>query len=414
MHTMTALLGIDAWLRSLWLKPGNSDLAPDVDGLFMFILWVCIISFILLMIPMFYWSFRYRRRPGVAQQRTPNHNTLLEIAWVGGPLIIVVFIFFWGFHGYMKGQVAYANAETINVSGVRWAWEVTYKNGANPQETVFFDDATGPAVDLKAGEVHRRVRGNKEFPIVVVPAGRPVKFLLTSRDVLHSFYLPDQRIKMDVIPNRFTSLTFIAPDFEGPSQAGAYHQDSTRAFSNQFPHRDHFIFCAEYCGQDHAEMAGVLRVMRDADYEKTIAEWGNLEPRLPYWEIGAVIHRLQCASCHTVTGSGGSAPSWKGFYGKPVPFDREEPGAPPIDWNAPDAWDNYIVESILYPARRIHAGYPNQMNAFQLTDRQMRGVIAYFRKLNGVDRPEDNISPEQEEALREQGQTPSTPPSPQN
>ena len=127
---LTLGFGVNDWLHSVWFKPGNSDLAPSVDGLFLYITWICIISFVGLMVPMAWWAFKYRRKPGIAQQRTPNHNTVLEASFVGVPLILVTVIFFWGFAGYMKAQVAATNAETLTLNAKKWAWSVVYPNGS--------------------------------------------------------------------------------------------------------------------------------------------------------------------------------------------------------------------------------------------------------------------------------------------
>ncbi len=140
--------GINDWIHKFWFRPANSDLAVDanghmlfegVDWLFIFILWVCVISFVLLMVPMCYWSWKYRRRPGVPAIRTPNHNLPLEVCLVTGPLIVVTFIFFWGFHGYCAPQLPYGNAIEILVTAKKWSWSATYPNSANSIDTCWFD-----------------------------------------------------------------------------------------------------------------------------------------------------------------------------------------------------------------------------------------------------------------------------------
>lgn len=390
-------LALDGWLREIWLKPGNSNLAPSVDGLFMFILWVCIISFIILMVPMCWWAFKYRRRPGHVQQRTPNHNTFLEVTWVGVPLIIVTIIFFWGFHGYMHGQIASSQAEIINVEGKKWNWTVTYANGAGSGEQVY--------LDAKRIDENTVSHAYQAVPIIVVPEGRPVKFMMTSSDVIHSFYIPDMRIKMDVFPNRKTSLTF-TPTNADPTldQAGPLYTSAADAQAAATGKgRDHFIFCAEYCGTFHSEMAAILRVLPEDEYNATLTEWANIEGKygfdgekdkagqqlLPMWQLGQWVHKAQgCATCHSVDGSKGSGPSWKGYYGTEVGFaggGKVAVGLYPGLKDLESTWDNYIRESILEPAKHIHEGYPNQMPTYagKMSERQINGVIAYMRYLAG-------------------------------
>src|SRR5689334_6234665 len=110
---------ISKWLRELFLKPSNSELGTDTwgtDNLFLLVTWINIVFFLTVVIPMLYFVMKYRRRPGVSALRTANHNTALEVTWVVVPLLILVVVFFWGFQGYMRAQVAKGTAETINVT----------------------------------------------------------------------------------------------------------------------------------------------------------------------------------------------------------------------------------------------------------------------------------------------------------
>ena len=149
---------ISKWLRSVFLKPSNSELGTDAwgtDNLFLFVTWINIFGLLIVIIPMMYWVVKYRRRPGVPAQRTANHNTALEVTWVVVPLIILTGVFFWGFQGYMKAQVAKSTAEVINVTGRKWNWEVRYGNGATTPVQVYLDDHTTPNADGRArGKLH--------------------------------------------------------------------------------------------------------------------------------------------------------------------------------------------------------------------------------------------------------------------
>lgn len=386
-NTTFTLAFFDDWLRSIWLKPGNSDLAPSVDGLFMYILWVCIISFIMLMVPMIYWTFRWRRLPGVPPIRTPNHNTALEVTWVVVPLLVVTVIFFWGFHGYMNSQIAKGNAEVINVTGAKWNWTPMYANGAGSGESVYLDDNT---TSYKDGDKAPGVRGVNKFPVIVVPEGIPIKFMLMSKDVMHSFYIPDMRLKMDAFPNRYTSMTFIPQDSD-PAKSEAGKITKTPGTAG----RDHYIFCAEYCGENHSEMAGILRVLPQDLYKKTIEEWGNIIDTVSLVDAGKFVYEKRgCAQCHSLDGKDGTGPTWKGYYGKAVEFSQM--GGSAYDLTTEDGWNNYIRESILYPSMKIHKGFANQMPSYsgQLSDRAILGVAAYIRSLNGMTKPDDMVTPE--------------------
>jgi cytochrome c oxidase subunit II len=379
------------WLRSFLLKDSNSDIGQDywgVDNLFMVVTWLNIIFFLVVVVPMCYWAWKYRRKPGVAQQRTPNHNTALEVTWIVGPLVILVGIFFWGFQGYMKAQIAKGGAELITVEGWKWGWGATYKNGAGSGVNATLDDRR---IAQGTGELVGQ-SGNGKVPVFVIPEGKPVKFLLQSRDVMHSFYIPDMRVKMDLFPNRYTSMTFTPLSATKPDGVANVSFDGTFAEGT-----DHYVFCAEYCGQLHSEMAAIIRVQKPSDYDATIAAWGNVKDTLNLVDLGKYIYERKCATCHSVDGSKNSGPSWKGYYGTDVKF-TDGSSIMSVYGQTGDmelAWANYIRESILNPAKKIHEGYANQMNSFagQLSDRELEGIAAYIRDLNGKSKAEDKAPP---------------------
>ncbi|MGQ0628051.1 MAG: cytochrome c oxidase subunit II [Phycisphaerales bacterium] len=389
--------GLNQWLHDIWFKPGNSNLTADVDWMFMFILWVSIISFFMLMIPMCLWAIQYRRRPGVAQQRTPNHNLFLEITWVVVPLLILTYMFFKGFHGYMDAMVTPGRFEEVAVTGKMWNWSAVYDNGAGSPVTMRFSTTVGS---------DRVVTGNADFPIFVIPEGKPIRFKLKSDDVIHSFFIPDMRIKNDVMTNRYTAYTVTALSEQGPDgvERGAIVDkaagtvlsmlDKTSLLEDKSDtvHRDHVVYCAEYCGTNHSEMAAVIRVVPQSDYAKIKAQWGNLDKVLmedPV-KLGAIVVKARgCASCHSIDGSASTGPTWKDAYGKPVEFDGAVKGLNFTDEFAKDkflAWDNYIRESMLAPQDKIHKGYAaaSKMPSFagQISDAQIEGLIAYFRTLS--------------------------------
>lgn len=390
MQTIS-FLARQQWLNDIWFKPGNSNLAPDTDGLFIFIMWVNIISFIALMIPMVYWVIRWRRKPGVAPIRTPNHNTVLEVTWVVGPLIVVTFIFFWGFKGYMETQVVKGTAEKLVVKAMKWNWSIMYPNGAGSGESVFLDDLRPNFKE----EVGAR-RGNANAPVFVVPAGVPLEIKLTSADVMHSFYIPDARVKMDAFPNRYTSMSVTMMDSD-PTKSGTGPITGKKMVNGQLDGkkgRDHYIFCAEYCGDSHSEMAAILRVLPMEDYKKTIEEWADIDDVTAPIELGKIVYKSKgCIQCHSVDGTPGTGPSWKGFYGKDIPFSSVS-STVKFDLNTLDGWNGYIEESIKNPSARIHAGFANQMSIIQLSGKQVQGVMAYFRDLHGLATEADRAKPE--------------------
>ena len=326
---------------------GMSDAAIETDGLFMLIFWFSMFFFVLLMVLMVYWSFfKYRRKPGVPIERSPAHNGPLEVFWTVVPSSALLVIFFLGLWTYTTRQIGTSDALNLNLKGWKWGWGITYPNGAESQWSLVLDPG-----------------GTTSVPVFIVPEDTVVSLQMSSQDVIHSFWIPDYRVKMDLFPNRYTGYSFrsqkLPPDAEVHPEYGAY--------------QDHWIFCAEYCGDFHSEMAAVLRVMTPAGYAKAMDEFdiGNKSPI----DIGKGVYTSKCATCHSVDGSANSGPTWFNLYG------YEQPMA---DGSKVLADENYIRESILNPGAKIHAGFANVMPQFQglLNDAQLDGLIAYMKSLS--------------------------------
>ncbi|MDX2114434.1 MAG: cytochrome c oxidase subunit II [Planctomycetota bacterium] len=352
-----------AWDRLWW--GGNveaSTFAEGVDHVFFYIFWVSLAFFVLLMWLMVYWAFKYRRRPGVAPQPSPSHNTALELTWSIVPTILLAVMFFWGLIAYIPMKVAPANAEVINVTARKWAWGLVYDNGASPLETEVIADAAAP--------------------IFALPVNRPIKFIMSSQDVIHSMYMPAFRIKRDVFPNFYTSQWVEATKITHRWE----EQEKKFVPVNPAESKGYYLACTEYCGDQHSQMWGRVMVLADADY----ALWKNQQAdtsgvSLP--DLGAKLYKSKgCNACHSVDGSAGTGPTWTGIWGKTHEFT--DGGSALVD-------ENYLRESILEPAKHIVRGYANQMPTFQgqLTDRELLALITYIRILS--DNPQDKAAAEE-------------------
>lgn len=329
---------------------GTTEESQKVDALFLMIWWIGVFFFVVLMGLMIYWAFfKYRRRPGVPIQVSPSHNTLLEVFWTVVPSSTMIVIFLLGWFGYMDRQVARTDALQMNVSGWKWGWELTYPKGEQSPWLVTLDEVVRPD-----GTVAKQPQ---EVKIYVLPEDTEISLQMISQDVIHSFWIPDFRVKMDVYPNRYTGYQFRTP----------------RIASGE-DYVDHWIFCAEYCGDYHSEMAGIIRVVPKADYKKWLEEAAGDKTLL---EWGALVWQSKCAICHSIDGGQNTGPTWQNSYGYPVQFS---------DGSGLDARDeNYIRESIINPGKRLVAGYPNQMPSFdgQLKEEtQLLGVIEYYKSLS--------------------------------
>jgi len=171
---------------TIFRNTGRTALANRVDSDFMFIFWISVVAFVILMFLMTYWVIKYRRKPGIAPQRSPSHNTVLEITWTVVPTIFLAIMFFRGFWIYVGQVVVPSNNIELVVTAQKWSWAAAYPGGVESLET-----ARIGAVDV---------------PIFYVPSETPIKIRQSSKDVMHSFYVPDFRVKFDVFPNRSTQI----------------------------------------------------------------------------------------------------------------------------------------------------------------------------------------------------------------
>lgn len=370
-------------LEDLLFRPGSAADSHSVatDKLFMLIFWISTFFFVLLMVLMVAFVVKYRRRPGRIAPPSASHNTVLELAWTIIPLAILAVMFFKGFWGYMDRVVAPGTAIEMNVVAQKWSWTVTYPNGETSPETT-------------------KLGASDNIPVFYVPANLPVMFKMTSTDVMHSFWVPDFRSKFDVFPNRYTNYWFTA-NAPGPGAKTLQHKDGT-----SYPYEDHWLFCAEYCGDKHSEMAGIIRVVSEADYKKVVYEaWGAAKPPV---EIGRSIWKTRCASCHSVDGSKNIGPTWKDLYAHEVAFT--DGSVMSSEAMTGISFDNYIRESILAPAKKVVAGYPNQMSSFagQLSEAQISGVIAYIKSISAK-APKEEVPAEGTAPAPAEGTAPAAP-----
>ena len=341
-----------------WFSDSASTAAGETDLLFMVILWVCIISFVGLMVAMTYFVIKYRRRPGVPPQRSASHNTPLELAWSIIPLLILAVIFVMGFEGYASKLIAPTDAEVINITGRQWGWDVQYDNGGAPRN-YYTEDLDGD------GELEERLLGTNPVFIVPIPTGKPVRVLMTSRDVIHSLFIPDFRQKIDVFPNRYTAMTFQAEELK----------DGDNPY--------HIVYCAEYCGNDHSDMMLVFQRMPYEEYRVAKEELSQVDQSLPPAERGALYYRTKgCITCHSTDGTANTGPSWKSLlFGEQRRF---------ADGSTATIDEQYIRESVYDPGRKYVEGYDGvQMPVYQgqVSPDELADLIAFMKSLNPSAQP---------------------------
>jgi cytochrome c oxidase subunit 2 len=296
--------------------------AQAVDSLFVALMWMTAILVIGIALTILFFLGYYNRDSEANREGAPLSSMTLETVWSVIPAIVSVVIFGWSMSIYSELMAPAQSGEDIYVVGKQWMWKFQYPSG------------------------HREINS------LHVPAGETVRLRMISQDVIHSLYIPAFRLKKDVLPGRYRVLTF------EPTEPGTYK-----------------LFCAEYCGTEHAQMGGTVTVMEPAEYEKWLREGGGgggEEQTLA--ESGAQLFEQKgCVSCHG-EGSQVNAPSLEGVYGAEVQLANGE---------TVTADEEYLRQSILKPQADIVAGYEPLMPSFegQLTENEIIDLIEYIKSL---------------------------------
>ena len=303
-------------LGSRLFPVGASTAAPSVDHLFLFMVTVCSVMVALIFLSITVFAIKYRRKKGNETATQIRGSLSLEIFWSVVPLIIMMFMFVWGAQLYFQHAVPPRDSEEIYVVGKQWMWKLQHPEG--PRE-----------ID----ELH-------------IPVGKPIKLVMTSEDVIHSFFIPAFRVKQDVLPGRYTQEWFEA------TKPGRYH-----------------LFCAEYCGTNHSQMKGWVYAMEPSVYQRWLSGGAAGETMAAAGE--RMFHTLGCASCHVK-----DCPPLQGLFGKPVSL---------VGGGTVIADEAYIRESILDPTAKIVSGYAPKMPTYkgQITEEGLLQIIAYIKSLSG-------------------------------
>ena len=298
-----------------------SSTAGNVDALFIFLLIVSGLMTLLVFSALVYFAARYRHRKGVLAEQVEG-SVPLELTWTIIPLGVFMVIFAWGAVVYFKSRTPPRDATEVYVVAKQWMWKLEHAEGQR-----------------EINELH-------------VPVGRDVKLIMTSQDVIHSFFVPAFRMKQDVLPGRYTVLWFRA------TKPGTYH-----------------LFCAQYCGTQHSGMIGSIIVMEPAQYEAWMSGGSNGPLSVSGEKIFA---ELGCATCHRMD-SQGRGPNLQGVFGKPVQLE---------DGRMVTADENYIRESILDPGAKVVRGFKPVMPTFQglVSEEQVNALVAYVKSL-GIPEP---------------------------
>ena len=280
--------------------------------------------FALIVVPLLYSLVAFRRKKGdTADAEHIEGNTKLEIGWTIAPLFIVMVFAYMGAYSLAETRRVDPQAMIVNVNASQWAWSFEYPD---------------------YGFVSTELR---------LPKDKQVLLRMQSKDVIHSFWVPEFRVKQDIVPGRVTELRIT------PTLDGAYK-----------------VRCAEICGTSHAYMESPVLVLSQTDFMAWATEQQGIAAaaQTPEGKGALLVKSSGCLGCHSIDGSKLVGPTWLGLFGSQVPLS---------DGTTVTADEAYLTESILNPSAKIVAGFETQaMPAFAtLTEEEIANILAYLKTL---------------------------------
>lgn len=321
------------------MPEANSDYAVQIDWLYFYLNAVSVFFTVLVFALIIVFTIKYRRKSDADRPHGHHESPWLEIIGSVIPFFLFMSMFVWGALLYVKSSIPPKDALEIFVTGKQWMWKVQHPNG------------------------------KREINDLHVPAGVPVKITMISEDVIHSYYLPDMRVKRDVVPGRYTQMWFQA------KKPGESH-----------------IFCAEYCGSEHSRMIGRLHVVTPAEYEKWV---GSTAAPVTDAQIAAnggstasladkgkgIFNQFACNTCHAApAGTPQIGPKLGGILGQKrsvfTDMAMTQKAEVTVD-------EDYLRESILVSNAKIREGFAPAMPPFKgvIADADVNALIAYIKSI---------------------------------
>jgi cytochrome c oxidase subunit 2 len=294
--------------------------SASVDNVMFFIVGISVFMLVLVTFLMIFFLVRYRRKKNPVAENIEG-NLMLEIVWTVIPTILVLAMFYYGWIGFKVMRNPPKDVMLVKVTARMWSWSFTYENGQ------------------KSGELN-------------VPLNRPIKLIINSEDVLHSLFIPAFRIKEDAVPGMETYLWFL------PDKTGSYD-----------------LFCTEYCGSGHHSMISKVNVVSPEDFTK----WYEKKEvaAVGMGTVAAILENNGCLGCHTIDGTVGMGPSFKGIFGEKIAvISNDKPREITVN-------EEYLRRSMLEPGADIVKGFPNIMPSQKgvLSNEEIEAIIEYIKSL---------------------------------
>lgn len=312
-----------------WMTQASTS-AQRADAIFLLVLGISVFMLIAITTTMLFFVVRYRRSRHPKAEQIEG-NTLLEVVWTVVPLAVFLAIFYYGWTNFSYMRNAPRDAMDVEVMGRQWNWSFKYPNG-------------------------------KRTGVLYAPLGRPMKLEVRSADVIHGFFIPAFRLKIDAVPGKLNTTWF------QPTQLGAYD-----------------IECTVICGVDHSVMLSKVIVVPEDSFKAWY--FGGENAAEPTWKLApapsnaseppavALLRKHECLACHSVDGKPMVGPTFRGMFGQ-----REEVQATggtrtlTVD-------EAHLRSSILEPQKEILKGYPDAMPPNELRGAELDQVITYLKDL---------------------------------
>jgi cytochrome c oxidase subunit 2 len=325
--------------RLLCLPDEATPAARQIDRFHFFIIGVTFAGALTVGLVTLLFIVRYRARQESAPTPIVTVSRFVEVSVTLG--LLSLFIIWWviGFRQYVALRTPPARAEDIYVTGKQWMWKFS------------------------------RTDGQATAGVLVVQQERPVRLILTSRDVVHSFFVPAFRIKQDAVPGRYTTLWFKA------DRVGTYP-----------------VYCAEYCGVDHSLMSAHVVVLSPGDYARWLA--GDAPDAVAHTSLQTAptdaargdtltsmidqgrnaASRYGCLSCHTTDGQRHIGPSFQGLYAQTISL---------TDGTRVLADEDYLTRSMMEPRSQIVSGFSALMPVYQgvLPQPEAAAIVEFIKSL---------------------------------
>ena len=300
-----------------------SEQAVPVDWMWNLDLIAMSFLFALIMVPMFYSLIVFRRRKGdTSDAEHMEGNTSLELAWTILPLFAVLIFAYLGAYSLGETRRVDPDAMSIKLTAFQWGWKFTY-----------------PDYGITTNELY-------------LPINKQVVLKMESTDVIHSFWVPEFRIKQDVVPGRITEYRIT------PTLMGAYK-----------------VRCAELCGTSHSYMESPVIVVDQTGFTSWIVDEqakAAVAAATPEGRGERLVVQNGCAACHSIDGRKGLGPTWQNLFGSQVKL---------TDGSSVTADEAYLTESILNPTLKVVKGFQPTMPAFSFTQEEVADIISYIQTL---------------------------------